>query len=144
MVGVTLDYLSIYLYRENGGQLIKLADTLPFLKSTITVSDAKVRKDIEANLLEKLEDEEHGTRLFHESRIDITVYVFEKQNVYFYMLLSLDSQFSINVSKVKSLYKDLKKDLTAYARGDLATLQATISKDSQLQKSLQPNLEQRV
>ena len=66
MVGVTLDYLSIYLYRESGGQLIKLADTLPFLKSTITVSDAKVRKDIEANLLEKLEDEEHDTRLFHE------------------------------------------------------------------------------
>ena len=122
MVGVTLDYLSIYLYRENGGQLIKLADSLPFLKSTITVSDAKVRKDIEANLLEKLEDDEHDTRLFHESRIDITVYVFEKQNVYFYMLLNLDSQFSINASKVKSLYKDLKKDLTAYARGDLGTL----------------------
>jgi hypothetical protein len=136
MVGVTLDYLSIYLYREKNGQLVKLADTLPFLKPSITVSDSKVRKDLEAYLLEKIEDDEHDTRLFHESRIDITVYVFQKHNVYFYMLLNLDSQYSINVQKVNALYKDLKKDITAYARGDLRTLQATITKDLQLQKSL--------
>ena len=98
MVGVTLDYLSIYLYLEEIGELVKLADTLPFQKSTtISISDTKVRKDLESYFLGKIEDDEHDTRLFQESRMDLTVYVFQTDNVYFYMLLSLDSQYSINV-----------------------------------------------
>ena len=76
--------------------------------------------------------------------MDLTVYVFQSENVYFYMLLSLDPQYSINVQKLNSLYKDLKKDLTGFARGDLDSLQTTVTKGSQLQKTLQPNLEQRV
>jgi hypothetical protein len=75
--GVSLEYLGIFLYKEEDGNLAKLADTLSLRKtSDVDIKEPRVIKDLEAYFVGQIEDDEHETRLFIESRMDLTVYVF--------------------------------------------------------------------
>ena len=66
MVGVTLEYLGIYLYKEDSGQLIKLIDNSQSLKAPggFVIQEQKVRKDMDAHFIGQIEDGEHETQLY--------------------------------------------------------------------------------
>jgi hypothetical protein len=75
--GVSLEYLGIFLYQEEDGNLVKLIDTLSLKRPTsIEVKETKVITQLENYFVGKIEDEEHETRMYLESRLDLTVYVY--------------------------------------------------------------------
>lgn len=114
--GVSLEYIGIYLLKEDS--FVKLLD---HSSPSFTIHDSQVKKDLIA-VKDGIRDDEYEVRTYNGSQ-DWPAYIFQHSDVFFYLLLSLEpGRGTANLKKLQSLFADLKKDLTGYARGDLETL----------------------
>ena len=108
---VTLEYVAIHVYLEEANIFVKLVDSLPFsAPDDIKITDSKIKKVMES-VKDSLEEDEHEIKSF-DNRNDLTVYVFQNSNVFYYFLIRvhLDTG-SVNVHRVQQLFGELKRDL---------------------------------
>lgn len=122
----SLEYVGLFLFKEEGKQFVKLIDSLPFSMPTMAfvLNDEKISKDLKAHFLDKIENDQFESHQMKggTKNEEIVNYVFYFENVYFYIIIGSDQISSINVSKLEILYSDMKRELKLYARNNFAYL----------------------
>ncbi|TNV79462.1 hypothetical protein FGO68_gene6530 [Halteria grandinella] len=141
---VKLEYIGVFLDSQIEGKLLCLIDSLDIYASEyITITDQKVKKDIQPKL-GNFEDDGFQASQAWGGKQELHSYISHCKDAYFYFIISVQesAQQQINKGKVQSMYQEIKKEITGYARGDIGTLKSNPKiKEKSLQSSLQPQLQ---
>ena len=129
---MSIEYAGIYIHLESNNKLIKLCDTLPFLKPQTNFTESEVKKTIKAFLGTMNNDENNKKTLAYST----SYFLFHHSDVYFIFI----ARTEISEDKMENFYMDLKKDLGLVCRNNLKSLQEKEISEGQFQNSLEPTL----
>lgn len=120
---VKLEYIGIFLDSQAEGKLLCLIDTLEFAESDyINITDQKVKNDLRGKLGNFEDDGSQTMPSGWGGKQELQAYIYHCKDTYFYLIISVQGDMVIKRDKVQALYQELKKELTAYAKGNIGTL----------------------